>query len=132
MKASALFCGLVCAASAGAQYFSAGWTPGQAVSDQPSVATASFDSAKPTSLPRGAAPSGSSFDINNILTSPPIASFLERFGINITERLDQARQRSKIWDERVPLITDDNFRDLIVNEKLTEEEERQRVWFMVM
>jgi hypothetical protein len=30
------------------------------------------------------------------------------------------------------LITDDNFNELIVNEELTDEEEKHRVWLLIM
>ena len=36
------------------------------------------------------------------------------------------------WDERIPFITDENFEELIVNEPLTEQEEKDRLWFIVM
>jgi len=72
------------------------------------------------------------FDLTNFLASRPVTAFLTRFGINITENLERAREKSKIWDERIPLITDDNYRDIIVNEDLTPEEESQRVWFLVI
>jgi hypothetical protein len=54
----------------------------------------------------------------------------ERFGINITERV--ALTQANLWDERILLITDDNFQELIVREPLTEEEEKTRVWATVM
>ena len=53
----------------------------------------------------------------------------EKLGMNITEKLDQAKG---IWDDRIQLITDDNYEALIVNEPLTEEEESERVWCLVM
>lgn len=37
-----------------------------------------------------------------------------------------------IWDERIPLITDSNYVDLVVNEEMTPEEEEKRVWFLVI
>ncbi|KAF8897868.1 hypothetical protein BD779DRAFT_1667782 [Infundibulicybe gibba] len=61
----------------------------------------------------------------------PFVSLFARFGVNITERLKDARQAA-LWDERVQLITDDNYRDLIVNEELGEQEEKDRVWFLVI
>lgn len=71
------------------------------------------------------------FDLTNILGSGPVASFAARAGYNITEKLSDIKSR-KLWDERIPLITDDNYDELIVNEPLTEEEEDKRAWFLVM
>lgn len=36
------------------------------------------------------------------------------------------------WDERIPLITDENYAEIIVNETLTSEEEKERVWFLII
>ena len=36
------------------------------------------------------------------------------------------------WDERIPLITDENYGELIVNETLTAQEERERIWFLIV
>ncbi|KAI6034619.1 hypothetical protein PISMIDRAFT_19671 [Pisolithus microcarpus 441] len=36
------------------------------------------------------------------------------------------------WDERIPLITDLNYRDVIVDEELSTEEEEKRVWFLII
>jgi hypothetical protein len=62
----------------------------------------------------------------------PIAQLFNRLGINITERLQAAQANLEIWDGRVPLITDENYNDVIVNEALTEEEAKNRVWFLLM
>jgi len=72
------------------------------------------------------------FDISKILTSEPLVSLFQRAGLNITEKLEGAIEKSKLWDDRVPLITDDNYSNLIVNEPLTEQEEHNRVWIIVM
>ena len=123
---------LALVASASAQYFSAGWSPGQkqpeTQSQEEPVETIPAPAAEPvkaqiTSL-------FNSFDINKILTSEPSVSFFNRLGINITERVEASL--ANIWDERVPLITDDNYEDIIVNETLTEQEEKDRVWVIVM
>ena len=115
-----------------AQYFSAGWTPGQPIPEE----------ASPTSLPQKQAPASkrispsslaSYLDLNKLLTSEPAVALFSQFGVNITEKVQNAVEQSKNrWDERVPLITDDNYEDLIVNEPLTEEEERDRTWIIVM
>ncbi|RDB19791.1 hypothetical protein Hypma_012896 [Hypsizygus marmoreus] len=130
--------GLAFAASVNAQYFSKGWAPGQPkvrTEDAPPAAAAQ------TSIPqKEAAPSGplkpsgiaSYFDLGKILSSQPSVALFSKLGINITEKLEGAYERAKIWDERVPLITDDNFQELIVNEPLTEQEEKDRTWVIVI
>ncbi len=117
-----------------AQYFSAGWVPGQAVpTDTPAPASSSSSlGAETTSLPTPRQ-SQSRFGLSYILSTGPVSSFFDRLGINITERLEAAREvNSEVWDGRIPLVTDDNFNDLIVNEVLTDEEEKHRVWLLIM
>jgi len=67
-----------------------------------------------------------------MLSNGPVSQLFNRLGINITERLEAAKANSEIWDNRIPLITDDNYNDLLVNEVLTTEEEKNRVWFLIM
>ena len=115
-------------ASASAQYFSEGWAPGQ---------TVTTEAAAPTFIPNNPAAASAGglaglFDISKILTSEPLVSLFQRAGLNITEKLEGAIEKSKLWDDRVPLITDDNYSNLIVNEPLTEQEEHNRVWIIVM
>ena len=118
-----------------AQYFSSGWTPGQAVPTNtqavPTNTPASPLAAetRPLPPPRQAE---SPFSLSYILSTGPVSQLFDRFGINITERLEVARTNSDMWDIRVPLVTDDNFNDLIVNEELTDEEEKHRVWVLIM
>lgn len=125
---------LALAASSNAQYFSGGWRPGQAAQE-----TTDAYVPEPSSTPEPAAPAqpqkpfslSSLFDFNRILTSAPAAALFSQVGINITEKV-QAALDVKIWDERVELITDDNYKDIIVNEPMTEQEEKDRVWIIVM
>lgn len=35
-------------------------------------------------------------------------------------------------EERIPLVHDDNWESVVVEETLSEEEEKERVWFLVM
>lgn len=123
--------------SSSAQYFSAGWTPGQPGKPAVQQATATYDpSAAPTHAAEGS-PKATPFSLSNLfnvdklLTSEPAVALFSKFGINITERVEAAVNQ-KIWDDRVELITDDNYEDLIVNESLTAEEEQKRVWMIVM
>jgi hypothetical protein len=128
---------LALAGSTSADYFSAGWTPGQNPHAEVPTATFASTAALPTGTAAAAQPRRTSkpfslsslFDLNNILTSEPVAALFNTFGVNITERV---ALQQKIWDDRVQLITDDNFNDLIVNEPMTPEEEKERVWIFVM
>lgn len=122
---------LVCAASASAQYFSEGWKPGQAAAAQPT-----HDAAAPVFTP-GASPqqpaeATSPFDLSKILTTGPIGSLLAKAGVNLSASLNATAQLAELWDQRIPLIHDDNYDEFIVNEELTPEEEAKRVWFMIM
>lgn len=123
------FAALALVAPSAAQYFSAGWTPGQAV---PTVTpdAPSFDAKSASSPPPRQGESR--FSLSYLLSTGPAAQLFDRLGINVTERLEAARNHSDIWDGRVPLITDDNYNDLIVNEVLTEEEEKSRVWLLIV
>jgi len=120
---------LAFAAPSCAQYFSAGWTPGQAVPTEAS----SPPSFEPVTTPLPPPRQGESrFSLSYMLSNGPVSQLFNRLGINITERLEAAKVNSEIWDNRIPLITDDNYNDLIVNEVLTTEEEKTRVWFLIM
>lgn len=126
MKPLALISSLFVATGlANAQYFSAGWTPGQPV---PTVsASAQFQAAQSTEAAgkRGTTPSKASF-LDNLVTGGPLAALFSAIGFNITGTTPM------VWDERIPLITDANYVDLIVNEDMTPEEEEERVWFMIV
>lgn len=122
-----LFATLVLATSASAEYFSEGWKPGQA-------AYATKDAAPPVFTPGAQPPVGggaqpASGGLAGLFTSGPIASLLASAGVNLSAAVNTTEQ---IWDPRVPLITDDNWDELIVNESLTKEEEERRTWFLVM
>lgn len=114
--------------AASAQHYTAGWSPGQPA-DQPSAGEWSPDQ----STHSQPAQQAGLFDFSKILTSGPVNSLLLKAGVNITKNLeDAAEKEDKRWDKRIPLITDDNYEALIVNETLTEEEEKNRVWFLIM
>jgi hypothetical protein len=111
-----------------AQYFSSGWTPGQAVPTDTPAPSLGGEKVPLPPPPQGQSP----FSLSYILSTGPVSQLFDHFGINITARLEAARTNSKIWDSRIPLVTDDNFHDVIVNEVLTDEEEKHRVWLLVM
>ena len=121
---------LTCASTVSAQYFSEGWTPGKPVTEEP-------PKAGPTSRPKAAEPQTaagglSSFDMTWVLESAPVVGIFNRMGINITATLEAARNQVDTWDSRIPLITDNNYDELIVREPLSEEEKESRIWFLVM
>lgn len=124
---------LVLAAIVNAQYFSEGWTPGAPVSqtqDDPPAAT----SVPPKQTQERISPSTllKMMDLNYLITSPPSVALFSQFGINITDKWAGALAKINTWDPRVPLITDDNYKDLILNEPLSGREESDRVWAIVM
>ena len=132
--AGILLSSLLCAASAHAQYFSAGWTPGQKAADEqpPPEPAYTFDpAAHVASTPVPPTAGGKQLGIvDKILTSGPVSSLFGKLGLNISDAV--ARGSVSPWDERIPIITDENFEEIIVNEKLTPEEENERVWFLIM
>jgi len=112
-----------------AQYFSAGWAPGQPVQQESAT-----EWSPNQGVPRNAQPrQQTSFDWTKLLTDGPVGSLFEKAGINITKNIeDAALKEANRWDKRIPLITDDNYDNLVVNETLTEEEEKERIWFIVI
>lgn len=110
---------LAIAGLANAQYFSAGWTPGQP------VPTLSSPPPPPQSQPANPAVAVSNW-FDTLLTGGPLSALASLAGFNVSISQDVA------WDKRIPLITDVNFADVIVRESMTPEEEEQRVWFLVM
>ncbi|KAJ7181643.1 hypothetical protein C8R43DRAFT_969771 [Mycena crocata] len=124
------FCVLVLATIANAQYFSDGWVPGQAVTAESAAPTAGGVPSGRQAQPAEPFSFSSLLDVNKILNSGPIKGLFDKAGINITERLEAAAVSP--WDTRIPLITDENYFDMVVNETMTEEEERDRVWVIVV
>lgn len=74
------------------------------------------------------------FDLEAILTSGPVVSIAAKAGINITEKIQAAKAAAEGsgWDRHIPLITDENYRETIVEEPLGLDELDQRVWFLLM
>ena len=119
--------------STSAQYFSVGWSPGQKVSSQNPPAKSSVppqeSSTSQTAAASEKAPSTSTPNsfIEKLLTSGPAAALLSSFGLNVSAAINE-----KLWDERIQLITDENYQDVIVNETLTSKEEKERTWVIIM
>ncbi|KAG7097453.1 hypothetical protein E1B28_004798 [Marasmius oreades] len=128
-----------------AQYFSEGWKPGSdqdVSSDAPNIAqgvTKVFGAQPPQQTQESSPPQAVSqkpkrlselLDFTWVLTSSPVSSLFSTVGINITEKVAKAKESP--WDVRIPLITDDNYETLIVNEPLTEEEEKARTWVLIV
>lgn len=136
---------LAACAPATAQYFDEGWKPGMPVRDQPPAQQ--YQGQQPFAVPPQAKPTVPSksktplelynqvadkISVENVLGSGPAVAIFDKFGINITDKLANASKALDVWDKRVPLITDENYEDIIVNEEMTEEEARDRVWFLIM
>jgi hypothetical protein len=136
MRLAAFLPVLACAAAAAAQYFDDGWRPGQPAQAPAEPAFQPRGAPPPAPAPTSSLPSLSKltefFTIENLLSSGPSVQLFNTLGINITERLANATKAMQIWDERVPLITDENYADVIVNEELSEEEEKERIWLLIM
>ena len=123
-----------------AQYYSAGWQPGQTPVREDADARKWVPGDTPAEKPQptsdtGATPStGISFHWSRFLTEGPIGDALLKIGLNYTAVKEEAERRKvNMWDTRIPLITDDNYKSLIVDETFSsEEEERERVWFLIV
>jgi len=123
-----------------AQYYSAGWQPGQKVvrEDVDTRDWAPGDSPEgspPPPVDTGVAPPAETpFHWSKILTEGPIGNALLKVGLNYTAAREEAeRRKANMWDKRIPLITDENYESLIVNETFSsEEEEKERVWFLIV
>ncbi|KLO08517.1 hypothetical protein SCHPADRAFT_908550 [Schizopora paradoxa] len=138
MKLSSAFC-LSLSWAVSAQYFSEGWKPGQPVargtgySYETVAASTAYQAQATQDAPAVPASPKSLFDLTTYLESGPLKALFSRAGVNITEKLEESRALNKIWDERIPFINDDNYEEMIVNEEFESlEEERDRVWFLVI
>ncbi|KAI0089288.1 hypothetical protein BDY19DRAFT_906182 [Irpex rosettiformis] len=133
MKVSSLASIAYFVAAASAQYFSEGWQPGDKVTTQTRGIAPEFT---PGVQPEGGATTpqttGKGGFVDAIVQGP-LNSLLAKAGINLTASLEAAAAaQDGLWDERIPLIHDDNFNEVIVNEQLTSEEEKERLWFLVI
>ncbi|KIY70364.1 hypothetical protein CYLTODRAFT_392140 [Cylindrobasidium torrendii FP15055 ss-10] len=157
MKFSGVAAFLLSATAASAQYFSEGWQPGQPV-PTPAV-RAPPQVAQDDAFEASGEPEKTSFkyplheepaedasaqkdepfrpsdlldlvDTTKWLESDVSKNFFNKLGVNISEKLASAQKLP--WDSRIPLITDANYEDVIVNEELTEQEEKDRVWALVI
>jgi hypothetical protein len=123
-----------------AQYYSAGWQPDQNVVREGADAREWTPGDRPEKITQApsdadaAPPAETSFHWSKILTQGPIGDALLKVGLNFTAARELAEHRkANMWDKRIPLVTDDNYQSLIVNETFSnEEEERERVWFLVV
>ncbi|KAI6127383.1 hypothetical protein EDD16DRAFT_283431 [Pisolithus croceorrhizus] len=125
MRLKALPLGLlVITGVANAQYFSAGWTPGQPIPTEPAAAPMSWPHvSQETGSNHASAPSKF---LDEVVTVGPVSAIMSLVGLNISGTRDVD------WDERIPLISDSNYHDIIVNEELSPEEEGKRVWFLII
>lgn len=137
MKLASVIC-LSLSWAVSAQYFSEGWKPGQPVTrgtgfSYETVAATAQQAQATQDAPEAPASPKSLFDLTTYLESGPLKALFSRAGVNITEKLEESRALNKIWDERVTFIHDDNYEQMIVEEEFdSAEEERDRVWFLIM
>ncbi|KAH6914813.1 hypothetical protein BKA70DRAFT_1257111 [Coprinopsis sp. MPI-PUGE-AT-0042] len=142
MKFSTLFGVLALGSlSVQAQYFSEGWTPGQDAqpSAEPDIV---YNPGEPLQTPPQATPeSQPQAKTTEAAVEPTKKSIfdyldpdrllglaLDKMGFNITAKMEE-----KTWDQRIPLITDDNYEELILNEEFaSEQESADRVWAIVV
>ena len=123
-----------------AQYYSAGWQPGQKtvredVHTREWAPGDKFEGSPPPPVDTGVAPPAETpFHWSNFFTEGPIGNVLLKVGLNYTAAREEAeRRKANMWDKRIPLITDKNYESLIVNETFSnEEEEKERVWFLIV
>ena len=132
--ATSLICAV--ASSADANDYSDGWAAEAAAAETtPSTSSWTALTESTTSLPAASTPASSPwFDWTRLVTSGPIYHLLTSVGVNVTQHLDAVSQRvnEKPWDPRVPMITDENWEDMVLNEPLFPEDEKDRTWFMVV
>ncbi|KAB5592761.1 hypothetical protein CTheo_3829 [Ceratobasidium theobromae] len=126
-----------------AQYFSEGWKPGQPVPTDTTALETGESIPAPTAAPTSTQAatwnwsefSSKHLDFGRIMTEGPIASALSGVGINASYHLEQARLRAseRGWDDRVPFLTDENYKSLVKDETFdTPEEAEKRTWFVIV
>lgn len=134
--ATSLIFAVASAADADVNDYSEGWaTEAAAAETAPSTFSLTALTESTTSLPAASTPPSSPwFDWTRLVKSGPIYNLLTRAGVNITQHLDAVSQRvnEKPWDPRIPMITDENWEDMVLNEPLFPEDEKGRTWFMVV
>lgn len=137
MKLLALAVGVGALLPLSSAYFSEGWQPGQPVTKY-LTATSSAPNAVPTA-PGVKAPPKEPFDwkkfkFEHLLTGGPIGTFVQGLGLNLTERLEKAREGiPSRFNEAIPLITDDNYESMLFNETFSSpQEEADRVWVILV
>lgn len=119
-----------------AGYFSEGWNP-----DDQSTTTSAL-SGIPTQNPEEhtgtpAHTHGFQFpalNLESLLVSGPIASVIAKTGINITQKLQEASIQTgqTRWDQRIPLISDALYQEMVTGEPLTLEDQEKSVWFFIV
>ncbi|TFK22356.1 hypothetical protein FA15DRAFT_681740 [Coprinopsis marcescibilis] len=112
-----------------AQYFSEGWKPGQPVYETTvAEAEATYTPGQSTN-PAVQNPEAPRLGLKELLDPERLlGSVLGKLGVNLTERLNE-----KIWDDRIPLITDGNYKELIQEEKFeSKEEAKDRTWVIAI
>ncbi|EIW63122.1 uncharacterized protein TRAVEDRAFT_43427 [Trametes versicolor FP-101664 SS1] len=148
MRPAILLSCLLCVVSVSAQHPSEGWQPEQQqqplhvpppaqtfnpIAEEPAPTGPQLQPPPPASgdLVSMFKSFTSLLGLNRLLDADgPVASLFGKMGVNVAEAIAPSTVSS--WDLRIPLITDDNFDEIIVHEELTPKEEAARVWFLVI
>ncbi|KAG8865162.1 hypothetical protein FRB96_000051 [Tulasnella sp. 330] len=74
------------------------------------------------------------FDVETLLTYGPVAKLISKTGVNVTEKFAEAKRAAAAtgWHPDIPLITDDNYQEMIMDEKLSAAEMDKRVWIILV
>ncbi|KAH7912949.1 hypothetical protein BJ138DRAFT_1082587 [Hygrophoropsis aurantiaca] len=108
-----------------AQYFSSGWAPGQPIPSSNPEAGYVARPSPPDMKQESNSPPKPSF-LDTLVTLGPVGALSSLVGLNLSGAANIN------WDGRIPLITDENYGEMIVNENMTPEEEQERVWFLII
>jgi hypothetical protein len=126
---------LVCAlniSSASASYFSSGWSPGATATGGVTAPSPALTGSQAEATSTTSSGGGGGFDWTVIVKQGPIGDLFKFAGINVTERLEQARKSAAAnvpYDVRIPLITDENYESLVKEEG---DPNRDDTWFMIV
>lgn len=122
--------------------YTAGWQPGQSYTKyMTSTSSAAFsipthagDKAGQTEPFKFSDLTSGKFGVEYLLTHGPFARVIERLGFNVTAHLAAAREGmpTRFYTE-IPLLTDENYEEDLMNEQFSSfEEEEERVWAVMV
>lgn len=111
-------------------YYSSGWSPDDTKTTAMSSPTPSTEGGAGATPEPAVTGSPFSFDWTDLIKKGPIGDLFKLAGINVTEHLEAAKQRAAVkpYDQRVPLITDENYESLIFDPV----DGKDKTWFIVV